>query len=139
MQITIRQYDEDDPPHTLVAVSGGGCAAQQDAYIDEASWLEFGRALQGFPRDLTHAVTFAHGSPDPSSYCHIELRAYVYDSVGHTALRVRMTNHGRDPQARSASFSLLVEAATLNRFGARLEQWVLGTEPGFEFSFGEGE
>src|SRR5689334_14188531 len=95
MELTISKYDDDDDsPHTFVVVSGDGRAAQQDFYIDDASWLDFAHALQEFPRDLDHIVLFENGSPHPDFYCHIELRAYVYDNVGHTALRVQMTSHG---------------------------------------------
>lgn len=122
-----------DAPHVELVVSHGAFAASQDSYISDEEFVQFGKGLQSFPQNLKHEVTFENGSPKPNYYCYIRLKAFVYDGVGHTALEVLMENHSQVPYASSSHFYILCEAATLNRLGKMLEEWIRSKEQEFEF------
>lgn len=137
MEIRIRKLDEDDDaPHVELFISGGGFAARQDSYVGDEEWLEFGAALQSFPKSVEHEVAFENGAPGGEFYCHILLRAFVYDGVGHSALEIRVSNQSRPPYGASAHFYAPCEAATLNRLGRSLELWARSKETEFVFSTG---
>ena len=136
MQIRIRKLDEDeyDAPHVELFISGEGFAARQDSYIDDEEWLEFGAALQSFPKNLEHEAAFENGAPEGKYYCYIRLRAFVYDGVGHSALEVKISNQSSPPYRASCHFYVTCEAATLNRLGKSLELWARSKETEFVFS-----
>ncbi len=137
MRISIEKLDEDvDEPHVRLIISSGDFSAAQDSYISDEYFLEFGKALQTFPQHLKHEVIFDDGSPDPKYYCYILLRAFVYDGVGHSALEVRIENHGVAPYSAAAHFHILCEVATLNDLGKSLESWVVSKEKKFVYPNG---
>jgi|SRR5215204_3979351 len=136
MQIRIRKLSDDeyDTPHVELFVSGDGVAARQDSYVDDDEWLEFGAALQSFPKSVGHEVAFENGAPEGKYTCYILLRAFVYDGVGHSALEVKLSNQLSPPYSASAHFYVRCEAATLNRLGKSLELWARSKEYEFLFS-----
>jgi hypothetical protein len=136
MQIRIRKLSEDDydVPHVELSISGDGFAARQDSYVENEEWLEFGAALQSFPKNIEHEVAFESGAPGGEYYCYILLRAFVYDGVGHSALEVKISNQSQPPYGASAHFYVSCEAATLNRLGKSLELWARSKETRFVFS-----
>ena len=136
MQIRIRKLDEADydTPHVELFISSGGFAAHQDSYIDDQEWLEFGVALQSFPKNMEHEVAFEHGAPGGKYHCYILLRAFVYDGVGHSAIEVKISQQSPPPYGTSAHFYVSCEAATLNRLGKSLELWTRSKETEFVFS-----
>jgi hypothetical protein len=134
MLIRIKKLCEDiDAPHVELFISNGDFAAAQDSYISDQEFLEFGEALQAFPRNLQHEVIFENGSPAPNYSCYIRLKAFVYDGVGHAALEVKMESHGAVPYRASAHYYVLCEAAALNRLGQSLKLWVRSKAVEFEF------
>lgn len=136
MLFRIRKLDVDeyDAPYVELSVSGGGFAARQDLYVEDDEWVEFGKALQSFPRNLEHEVAFENGAPEGKYYCYILLRAFVYDGVGHSALEVKVSNYSAPPHSAAAHFYLPCEAAALNRMGGLLEAWARSKEYEFVFS-----
>lgn len=135
MYIRISRSDRDDPPpHVVLSISNEGFTAEQDSYVDDEQWLDFGKSLQSFPQSLDHEVIFENGTPDPRYYNYILLRAFVYDGVGHAALEVRMENHSAPPYTASAHFHILSDAAVWNHLGRLLESWAQSKESEFEFS-----
>ena len=137
MRISIERLNEDvDTPHVKLKISSGDFSAAQDSYISDEYFLEFGKALQTFPQNLKHEVIFEDGSPDPKYYCYIRLRAFAYDGVGHSALEVRIENHGLAPYSSTAHFHILCEVATLNNLGKALESWLDSEEKEFVYPNG---
>ena len=132
MRLSIKRLNEDaDALHVELIVSNGDFSATQDSYISNEDLLEFGKRLQSFPQNLRHEIIFENGSPDPKYYCYIRLKAFVYDGIGHSALEVRIENHGIPPYSATAHFHILCEAAQLNDLGKSLELWVTSKENKF--------
>ena len=137
MRISIERLNEDvDAPHVELKISHGDFSAVQDSYISDEYFLEFGKELQSFPQNLKHEVIFEDGSPDPKYYCYIRLRAFVYDGVGHSALEIRIENHGVAPYSATAHFYILCEVGTLNHLGKALESWAVSKEKKFLYPNG---
>ncbi|HJR09599.1 MAG TPA: hypothetical protein VJ842_20225 [Pyrinomonadaceae bacterium] len=136
MQIRIRKLDEDeyDARHVELLISGDGFAARQDSYVADEEWIEFGVALQSFPKNIDHEVDFENGAPEGKYYCYILLRAFVYDGVGHSALEVKISNQSLPPYGALAHFYVSCETAMLNRLGKSLELWARSKETEFVFS-----
>ncbi len=136
MEIRIRKLKIDsygyDPPHTEFFISNNQFSATADEYIDESFWLDFGKALQSFPKNLEDEVVF-HKIGVPETYNPIRLRAFVYDGSGHCALEVKIIKQSSAPYSAFAHFFILCEAATLNRLGRSLEMWVHSGEMNFIF------
>src|SRR5687768_9090633 len=127
MEIRIRKLEIDpygyDPPHTEFYISNNQFSAMVDEYIDESFWLDFGKALQSFPKNLKDEVLFQKLGI-PATYNPIYLRAFVYDGSGHCALEVKVIRQSTAPYSALAHFFILCEAATINRLGKSLEMWV---------------
>ncbi len=97
--------------------------------------VAFGEKLQKFPRNLKDEVTLEIGKDDEHSYNYLFLRAYLYDTVGHAALEVKMRKNGALVIAAQAQFSVTTEVASLNEFGRVLSQWAQSAETKLEYSF----
>jgi hypothetical protein len=95
--------------------------------------LEFGAKLRAFPSSVKDSAVFEYGADDPKQYCWVRLRAYVYDSRGHTALEIFVQNNLEPPARASGVFSVKLEAATLNTLGQELIAWSRLKEGDFEF------
>lgn len=134
MNIRIQRLGEDyDAAFVELFVSDDGFAARQEFYAHDEQWLEFGAALQSFPRSVEHEVSFECGTPEGECGSYALLRAFVHDAVGHAALEVRLREQAPPPHCASAHFYILCEAATLNRLGRALELW--SRSRGAEFVF----
>lgn len=124
--LTLRQlsFDVDDSSaHMELRASNGQLSTTQDFYCYPDDVRSFGEQLVDFPRDLSHEARWEIGSSDSEWAYHIWLRAYVHDSVGHTALEIHVDNHAVAPYRHLSDFSIVCEAAALNRLGRMLVAW----------------
>ncbi|GAA5092883.1 hypothetical protein GCM10023259_103900 [Thermocatellispora tengchongensis] len=51
------------------------------------------------------------------------MKAYCYDTIGHTALTVNIDHKKEPPDDFRIHFSVLAEAASLNHLGRLLANW----------------
>jgi|GEM_PF-6580791 len=68
MKIEIRKFDRDgphEPAWMTLTLANLSYAVTEGAFMEEADWLEFGRALQTFPDSPEHTVSFVNGAPKP--------------------------------------------------------------------------
>lgn len=101
-----------------VTVKKGDFETQVYFYCDVAAWSNFGLALQSFPSKLTDYVLFESAHNEK-----ILLKAYCYDTFGHTALSVSIDNQKTPPNEFRLHFSLPAEVASLNQLGRLLANW----------------
>ncbi|MGY2131628.1 hypothetical protein ACW9KT_05345 [Hymenobacter sp. HD11105] len=87
------------------------------------AFKEFGWALKGFPMNTTHEVMFQQGTDDGYGPGYLMIKAYCYDHQGHTALHIIIDNKERLPQKCRVEFSILAEAASINKLGLKLFSW----------------
>ena len=99
-------------------------------YGDADILTEFGKKLMAFPKDAAETVCFEVGYPEhPSVFGHLRIEAYCTSPVGHTALRIIAENDKVRPTHYRFDFSIVSEAASLNRLGALLAKWQVETTP----------
>jgi hypothetical protein len=118
------EFEWDHPYlHLELRASNGRSAATQDFYCLLDALEEFGRELTTFPSSVTSETSLEAGQRDPRWAHHVLLRAYVYDSRGHTALEVELADRAVRPYGQEVRFSIVCEAASLNRLGKELLAW----------------
>src|ERR1043166_8044697 len=83
--------DSDEMVQLDLTAANGLQVGSQDFYTYPEELLSFGTALQGFPKNLKDEVKLEYGE-DPKFYCHLLLRAFVLDSVGHSAIEIKFAN-----------------------------------------------
>jgi len=136
MRLALTRLSEDDYGllHLQLLAQAGNRAIWQDFYAYPDELRDFGTKLEAFPASVGDVVVFEYGSQDQKEeYCWVILKAYVYDAKGHTALEVGAQNNQDPPAQASGSFSVALEAATLNRLGAELVAWSQSKKGDFEF------
>ncbi|HEX8505399.1 MAG TPA: hypothetical protein VF630_08530 [Hymenobacter sp.] len=99
-------------------------------YGDTDTLAEFGKKLMGFPKDATETVCFEAGYAEhPSVSGYLRIEAYCASPVGHTALRIIAENDKERPAHHRFDFSIVSEAASINRLGALLASWDVSNTP----------
>ncbi|MCA8831347.1 hypothetical protein [Hymenobacter pini] len=86
------------------------------------TWREFGLALQSFPSKTNDYRLFESGLGSLHEEKLI-LKAYCYDSLGHTALTVNIDRQEEPPADFRIHFSIPAEVASLNQLGRMLANW----------------
>jgi hypothetical protein len=85
---------------------------------------QFGEKLMDFPQSISDVVTLEIGIVHPGFYQnYLLLKAYCYDANGHSALKIITHNNKLEPQSQRIEFSILTEAAALNKLGSLLKNW----------------
>jgi hypothetical protein len=115
--------DHDGMVQLRFSIEGSGFAATVDFFNYPEALQKFGRALHEFPRSPTDEVVCENGSSAPNSYSWLVLRAFVFDSVGHSALEVECERNGTRLASARSRFAVELEPATLNRLGLELASW----------------
>ena len=123
--ITITRLPYDDPAwHVQLRASNGSIATSIDFYTQPDDLEPFASALTAFPRSLHDESCFEVGSDLGRWAYHIYLRAYTFDSVGHSALEILTDNRTEPPDHGRVHFAIRCEAASLNRLGKQLSEWL---------------
>jgi hypothetical protein len=119
----VKLYIEDDFLQIEGVVSNDLFQATIDTYLNRDNLVIFGEKLQAFPRNLKDEVILEVGEDNEQSYSYLFLRAYLYDTVGHAALEVKIRKNGIPVIAAYTHFSIATEVASLNEFGRVLSEW----------------
>lgn len=93
-------------------------------------FTEFGKRLLAFPKDAADTVCFEAGYAEhPSVFGYLRIGAYCASPAGHTALRIIAENDKERPGHYRFDFSIVSEAAFINRLGALLANWNVANTP----------
>jgi len=127
--ISIHRFPYDDPAwHVQLHAFNGGIATTIDFYTQREDLESFASALGSFSGCIHDDVSFEIGSDRGRWAYHIHLRAYAFDSVGHSALEVLTDNRTQPPGYARVHFSIRCEVASLNRLGKELGEWLKHSE-----------
>jgi hypothetical protein len=116
--------DSDGMLNLFIAASNGVTTGGLETYLYPEQLLEFARELERFPSNAQHEVIIQAGSTDPGLHDHFQMRAFVLNGSGHSALEVTMESRGNPPVAARSHFYLACNPADLNRVGTVLRQWL---------------
>lgn len=92
-------------------------------YGDVDTWKDFGSQLTKFPKNVKSFVEFDRSQNHPFPADSFFLRAYSYNQIGHSAVKVMVDNHDVEPDRYRVEFSFPAEAASINLFGQILLSW----------------
>jgi hypothetical protein len=122
--LSFREFQWDAPYlHIELRASNGSTCGTQEFYCRSGELEAFGRQLRSFPASVASEVRLEIGKRDAGWAHFVLVRAYVYDDAGHTALEIEVMNQFEKPHAQAAQFSIVCEAASLNRLGKELLAW----------------
>jgi hypothetical protein len=125
--------DCDNDVHFAISVSNGYYSAYSDFYGDIQTFKEFASSLTTFPRSIKDIILFEVGEDDEKYTGYLSIKAFCYDESGHAALRVRINKHGDDVSSAKSEFTIVAEAASINRLGEQLLSWDMFKEREIEW------
>ena len=105
------------PSKIWVKACNQGFAGETEQYINDQLLQELTEQLSGFPKSNSDEVVFEVGA-DGSPYGHCILKFFCFDSVGHTAVFVSVS----DENSCVAKFTLQFEALFLDVFISSLKK-----------------
>ncbi|ATD10075.1 hypothetical protein SIO17_23285 [Pseudoalteromonas piscicida] len=110
------EFLRDDPAKIWVKASNETFAGETEHYINAQMLEKLAEQLSLFPQSNSDKVTFKVGDID-SHYGHCELKFHCFDSAGHTAVLVSVSND----RACIAKFVVQFEALSLDAFVASMK------------------
>jgi|SRR5215831_12728976 len=125
MRLVFRRLweDSDGMLEFRLTVENEQYRSTHDCYLYPGTIREFGEGLASFPKSIADSVVLESGGEDPKWYGWLRLRAYVYDSAGHSALECLTETRGDELVRASARFSFRLQAAAFNELGKQLIEW----------------
>lgn len=105
------EFLRDDPAKIWVKACNETFAGEMEQYINAQILEKLAEQLSAFPQSNSDEVTFKIGDVD-SPYGHCELKFHCFDSAGHTAVLVSVSNDS----ACVAKFTVQFEALSLDAF-----------------------
>lgn len=125
--IRIQRFPYEEPYHVQLNLSAenGRFSGGLDFYTGVPCLKQFAANLQDFPKHIGDEVEFKYGSPrkEDRMYRHLVIRAYTIGSVGRCAIQFTFNNHEDEPNEGCVIFSILADAAAVNRLGKLLEKF----------------
>ena len=106
-----------DPSKIWVKASNEGFAGETEQYINPQLLQKLSEQLSGFPKSNSDEVVFKFGEED-SKYGCCMLKFYCFDSIGHTAVLVSVSNDN----SCKAKFIVQFEAFSLDMFISSIKQ-----------------
>jgi len=105
------EFLRNEPSKIWVKASNETFAGETEQYINAQMLEKLAEQLSAFPKSNSDEVTFEVGDVD-STYGHCELKFHCFDSAGHTAVLVSVSNDS----ACVAKFTVQFEALSLDAF-----------------------
>ena len=110
------EFLRDDPAKIWVKACNETFAGETEQYINAQMLEKLAEQLSAFPQSSSDEVIFKAGEVD-SLYGHCELKFHCFDSAGHTAVFVSVSNDS----ACIAKFIVQFEALSLDAFVASIK------------------
>lgn len=125
--------DADSMLELRLALAGGGYEAWEDVYMYPESIQLFATQLKAFTGEVSEEAILEAGSTEPNALNWVRLRAYVVDSLGHSAFQFASSRNGTPLYEHKFDFSRPIEVAALNEMGKALEAWIASDDASFVF------
>jgi len=105
------EFLRDDPSKIWVKACNESFAGETEQYINAQILEKLTKQLSAFPQSNSDEVIFKVGDVD-SAFGHCELKFQCFDSAGHTAVQVSVSNDN----ACFGKFTVQFEALSLDAF-----------------------
>lgn len=127
--ISFEQFSCDETDwHVQISASNDGFCGTQDFYIEPETLGKLGADFCEFPTSIKDEVCFQLGDRAGNWAYFVLVRAFLVDSVGHSAIEFSVGNHSTPPYNAQATFSIYAEVASINRLGQQLQKWVIAPD-----------
>ena len=125
MHLRFSILDDDDSDSLQIECHAATpyCSSTIDFYTRLTDLKDFGHALRNFTGAPSDRPVFEAGSPEEPWYSWLRLRAFAYDSLGHSVLEVSTNRNGAPQIQQSSRFCGLLEVAAINRLGYKIASW----------------
>lgn len=124
VEIKVLWTDDDGMLEAGFKIASSIHCTYHETYLYPESLATFAKSLIGFPESTDSEVVLKCGSADPKFRDSLELRAFVSNPGGHSALEVRSIVRGTPPVSAETHFYVPAMPADLNRLGAELSAWL---------------
>jgi hypothetical protein len=119
--IRIQRFLYEEPYHLQLGLdaSNGHFRGGFDFYTSTKDLIGLGKQLRDFPESSADEVSWVYGSDVPADRCYryLAIRAYVTNASGHCAIQFTLNSNSSEPHEGQCKFSILAEAAAINRLG----------------------
>lgn len=122
IKILVLDIDSDDIQFQI-QIESYCCKTSLDFYGCEDDFKGFGCKLTEFPKGINDTVVFELGERDKKWAYYMFIKAFCYDTLGHTALRIVVDNLGDNVNGHRSEFSIFSEVAAINSLGEKLLSW----------------
>lgn len=125
LKIARHPYEEPHHLNLWISASNGRLESSLEYYCNAEDLGDLGKKLSGFSGKRSEEVVYDLGSerPEDNFAFFFSMRAKALDSLGHCALRVRMSNNRADPETEVSEFFIKADVADLNRLGQLLQEF----------------
>jgi hypothetical protein len=125
IKITRETYEEPHHLNLIIEASNGRTSGKLEYYCNASDLVEISKALINFPSQTPGEYLYELGSekPDDRFAFYFKLNTYTIDSVGHCAVQLKMNNNSDCPNAEMSEFSILADAADINRLGELIKKF----------------
>jgi len=103
--------------------SNNRCMTTLDFYGNNDDFKEFPSKLIDFPKSKEDIVTFELGEDNRKWAYYMIIKAFCYDDLGHSAIKIIVDNFGDTSTGYRTEFSIITEPSSLNRLGQQLFAW----------------
>ena len=109
----------------VMSASNGRTSGCIEFYSHSEELVKWSEHLEQFPRHATDVFLTELGSERPEDRwsCYFRVRAFLADSVGHSALHFRFSNNRDLPHRELSEFCIQTEAASINRLGTAIRSF----------------
>ncbi|PIR62258.1 MAG: hypothetical protein COU65_04375 [Candidatus Pacebacteria bacterium CG10_big_fil_rev_8_21_14_0_10_42_12] len=122
--IKIKKYDYEPEWFVGFTFSNGTASAYHEMYLNVDELPRLANKLINFPeRDKKIGFEFGNEDPKDNYENFIKILIYVYNSSGHTAINIMLSNNKEKHLAEKSHFSILCTPADINYFGNQLLAW----------------
>jgi len=122
--LKVRIYSDDNGElHYGLQASSGSSMTSQDFYGYRDDFEDFASGLRDFASSPRDEAKLEFGGDSPKCAYYVLLRAFCFDSVGHSALEICTSSPISAPHGHREHFFIHTEPAALNHLGRILNEW----------------
>lgn len=140
LQITRHPYEEPYHLNLVIVASNGHINGRLEYYCNAIDLEELGEKLSRFNGKKSDEERYELGSENsPVRFAFfLSLKVSALDSVGHSALRIRLNNNRDFPERELSEFAIKAEPADINRLGNLLKGFGQLQHRGLEWTVQDG-
>lgn len=119
---------DDEEIQFKIELTNGISSTSLDFYGYADEFKKFATGLIAFPMTISDTVVYELGEDVETWAYYMLLKVDCFEANGHSAIHVKVDNHGKPPHTNRTEFFITTSPASLNKFGQLLNNWNPKTE-----------